>query len=305
MTTFQSAAIQAALGAEQPVTRFAPSPTGYLHLGHVAHMIYVWGVAEAVGGKVLLRIEDHDRGRCRPKYEQAILEDMEWLGFEPANTVGPNSPYRQSDSDAVYHAVLAHLREDYQVYRCVCTRKEIAEHSTLGDGGERCYSGHCRGRGDPEMADHGLRLVIDPGEEQFTDAFLGEQMQDPSHQCGDLLLRDRHDQWTYQFAVTVDDMRHGVHLIVRGEDLLASTGRQIRLAHMLGRAMPIAFAHHPLIKDVRGDKLSKKQSAPAVRDLRAQGQTAEEALGQAAFQVGLIERPRRVTADEAAHLVKG
>ncbi len=305
MTTFQPAAIRDALGTAQPVTRFAPSPTGYLHLGHVAHMIYVWGVAQAVGGKVLLRIEDHDRGRCRPEYEQAILEDIDWLGFEPANTVGPKSPYRQSDSDAVYHAALARLREDHQVYRCVCTRKEIAEHSPLGDGGERCYSGHCRNRDQPETTDHGLRVVIDPGEEPFTDAFLGEQMQHPSLQCGDLLLRDRHDQWTYQFAVTVDDMRHGINLIVRGEDLLASTGRQIRLAQMLGRAKPIAFAHHPLIKDVHGDKLSKKQSAPPVRDLRAQGQTPEEVLGQAAFQVGLLGEQRPIAPDESAHLVAG
>lgn len=303
MTTFQPATIKDALGTEQAVTRFAPSPTGYLHLGHVAHMTYVWGVAQAVGGKVLLRIEDHDRGRCRPEYEQAILEDMEWLGFEPANSVGPNSPYRQSDSDAVYHAALAHLREDHQVYRCVCTRREIAEHSPLSDGGERCYSGHCRNHDHGETADHGLRLVIDPGEEPFSDAFLGEQSQDPSGQCGDLLLRDRHNQWTYQFAVTVDDMRHGVNLIVRGEDLLASTGRQSRLAHMLRRAKPIAFAHHPLIKDAQGDKLSKKQSAPPVRDLRAQGQTAEEVLGQAAFQVGLLSKQRSITPSDAANLV--
>lgn len=305
MTTFQPAAIRAALGDEQPVSRFAPSPTGYLHLGHVAHMIYVWGVAQAVGGKVLLRIEDHDRGRCRPEYEQAILEDMAWLGFKPTNSVGPSSPYRQSDSDAVYHAALVRLREDHQVYRCVCTRREIAEHSPLGDGGERRYSGHCRDGNHPETADHGLRLVVDPGEEPFTDAFLGEQSQDPSRQCGDLMLRDRHDQWTYQFTVTVDDMRHGVNLVVRGEDLLASTGRQLRLAHMLGRAKPIAFAHHSLIKDAHGDKLSKKQSAPPVRELRARGLAAEEVLGQAAFQVGLIQESHAVAADETARLVKG
>lgn len=305
MTTFQPAAIRAALGDEQPVTRFAPSPTGYLHLGHVAHMIYVWGVAQAVGGKVLLRIEDHDRGRCRPEYEQAILEDMDWLGFESANSVRPTSPYRQSDSDAVYHAALARLREDHQVYRCVCTRREIAEHSPLSDSGERCYSGCCRGCDHPETADHGLRVVFGPGEEPFTDAFLGKQSQDPSRQCGDLLLRDRHDQWTYQFAVTVDDMRHGVNLVVRGEDLLASTGRQIRLAQMLGRAKPIGFAHHPLIKDAHGDKLSKKQSAPPVRELRGQGLCAEGVLGRAAFQAGLVGRPGPLCPAEAMGLVAG
>jgi len=303
MTALRPAAIRAVLGAEQPVTRFAPSPTGYLHLGHVAHMIYVWGVASAVGGKVLLRVEDHDRGRCRPGYEQAMLEDMEWLGFEPANAIGPTSPYRQSNSDAVYHAALARLREDHKVYRCVCTRKGIAEHSPLSDGGERCYSGHCRDRDHSETADHGLRLVIDPAEEAFSDPFLGEQSQDPSRQCGDLLLRDRHNQWTYQFAVTVDDMRHGVNLVVRGEDLLASTGRQIRLAQMLGRAKPIAFAHHPLIKDPQGDKLSKKQSAAPVRELRRQGLTAKDVLGRAVFEVGLLPQQRPMTAGDTRELV--
>lgn len=300
--------IRTQLGPEAPVTRFAPSPTGYLHLGHVAHMIYVWGVAAAVGGEVLLRIEDHDRGRCRPEYEQAIIEDMEWLGFEPHNQVGlPQvgiaSPYRQSDSGAVYGAALARLQERHHLYRCTCSRKDIAQRCAMGAGGERRYSGWCRGQEHSADVPHGVRAVIEPGEERFADAFLGEQTQDPSKQCGDLLLRDRHGQWTYQFAVTVDDMRHGVNLVVRGEDLLASAGRQIRLAHMLGRKNPILFAHHALISDEGGEKLSKKQAAPAVRELRAGGRQAEEVLGRAAFAVGLVAQDRPMGRDQAIALV--
>ena len=266
-------------------------------------MIYVWGVALAAGGKVLLRIEDHDRGRCRPEFERAIIEDMEWLGFEPHNSVGAKSPYRQSDSEAVYGAVLARLRDDHEVYRCTCTRKEIAEHSAMAEGGERLYSGWCRGRRHSEDSDHGVRVVIEPGEEQFLDTCLGEQSQEPARQCGDLLLRDRHGQWTYQFTVTVDDMRHGVNLIVRGEDLLPSTGRQMRLARMLGRKGPITFAHHPLITNEHGEKLSKKQAAPAVRELQQQGSSAAEVLGRAAFEVGLLEEQQPVTAAEARELL--
>jgi glutamyl-tRNA synthetase/glutamyl-Q tRNA(Asp) synthetase len=295
--------IRTQLGPEAAVTRFAPSPTGYLHLGHVAHMIYVWGVAAAVGGKVLLRIEDHDRGRCRREYEQAIIEDMEWLGFEPHNQVDGLSPYRQSDSEAVYGAALARLQELHEVYRCTCSRKDIAEHSVPGEGGERRYNGRCRGQERRADVPHGMRAVMEAGEERFVDAYLGEQAQDPARQCGDLLLRDRHGQWTYQFAVTVDDMRHGVNLVVRGEDLLASTGRQIRLARMLGRKNPVVFAHHPLITDQRGEKLSKKQAAPAVRELRAQGMPSEHVLGRAAFEGGLIAEQRPLGRDAATGLV--
>lgn len=309
MPPLAASTIRTQVGRETAVTRFAPSPTGYLHLGHVAHMIHVWGVAAAVGGRVLLRIEDHDRGRCRREYEQAIIEDMEWLGFEPHNQVGRHnqlstaSPYRQSDSEAVYGAALARLQELHEVYRCTCSRKDIAERSVLGEGGERRYDGWCRGQEHRADVPHGMRAVMEAGEERFVDAYLGEQAQDPARQCGDLLLRDRDGQWTYQFAVTVDDMRHGVNLVVRGEDLLASTGRQIRLSRMLGRKNPIVFAHHPLITDQRGEKLSKKQEAPAVRELRAQGMSAEQVLGRAAFEVGLIAEERPMGRDAATRLV--
>ncbi len=220
---------------QQPlVTRYAPSPTGRLHLGHAAHILYVWGLADLLGARVLLRIEDHDRQRCRAEYEAAILEDLDWLGFEPANTM--TADYRQSDSDAVYREALDRLRRGQNVYRCVCTRKDLAACCAASETGERIYAGRCRAANHPGNVPHGLRLEWGGGEESFEDGFLGPRSQDPARQCGDLLLKDRHGQWTYQFAVTVDDMRHGVNLIVRGEDLLDSTGRQIRLARLLGRA---------------------------------------------------------------------
>ena len=167
--------------ATQPlVTRYAPSPTGYLHLGHVAHMVYVWGIADALGAKVLLRMEDHDRERCRPEYEEAVLEDLDWLGLRTANSLEPKSDYRQSDCDAVYQETLDRLRQSNKVYRCTCTRKEIAAHSPMGEGGERCYSGHCRERDHPADVPHGLRVVLAPGVETFSNGLLGERSQNPA-----------------------------------------------------------------------------------------------------------------------------
>jgi glutamyl-tRNA synthetase/glutamyl-Q tRNA(Asp) synthetase len=141
------------------------------------------------------------------------------------------------------------------------------------------------------------------GIERFDDLRLGRQVQDPVLQCGDLLLRDRLGNWTYQFAVVVDDQRQGVDLVVRGEDLLDSTGRQIRLARMLGRETPPAFLHHPLILKRGGAKLSKADRDTSVRDLRAAGVARAELLGRAAAAVGLLAAPRPLSLDEALSLV--
>jgi glutamyl-Q tRNA(Asp) synthetase len=284
------------------LTRYAPSPTGELHLGHVAHLIWVWGVARRLGADVLLRMEDHDRGRCRPEYEQAIVEDLDWLGFRPANGLETPSPYRQSDNEAVYREALARLEARGLVYRCDCSRKRIAEESALGPGGEPVYSGRCRDRRVAEGAPHGLRVRIAPGVERFADARLGEKEQNPARQCGDLLVRDRLGQWTYQFAVVVDDLRHGIDWIVRGEDLLESTGRQIRLARLLGREQPARFLHHPLIVDEHGEKLSKRTHAAPIGKFRAAGASQEAVLGEAAFRVGLAASAGPLALDGALAL---
>jgi glutamyl-tRNA synthetase/glutamyl-Q tRNA(Asp) synthetase len=142
-----------------------------------------------------------------------------------------------------------------------------------------------------------------PGSERFDDLRLGPQEQEPARQCGDLLLRDRLGNWTYQFAVVVDDLCQGVDLVVRGEDLLDSTGRQIRLARMLGREAPPEFLHHPLILKPGGEKLSKAGRDTSVRDLRAAGATREELLGRAAAAVGLLPAPRPLALEAALDLI--
>jgi glutamyl-tRNA synthetase/glutamyl-Q tRNA(Asp) synthetase len=256
-----------------PVTRFAPSPTGYLHLGHVVNAIYVWGLARAAGGRVLLRIEDHDRLRCRPAYEAALLEDLDWLGFVPDE--GRHPPARQSDRPDSFEQALALLDRRGLVYACECSRQRI---------GGKPYDGRCRDRGLAREPGRGLRVCLD-----------GE----PS---GDLLVRDRDGHWTYQFAVTVDDTNQGVTLVVRGQDLEDSTGRQVALARLLGRFTPPAFVHHPLIVDETGRKLSKSARDTGVLELRAGGTSAEEVIGLAAAAVGLIGTPARLPAENVATL---
>jgi glutamyl-tRNA synthetase/glutamyl-Q tRNA(Asp) synthetase len=277
----------AALFSDPPVTRYAPSPTGYLHLGHVVNAIYTWGVARALGGRVILRLEDHDRIRCRLEYEIAILDDLDWLGFEPDE--GRHPVLRQSDAGDVYRDALHSLMRRHHVYSCECSRAEI--------GGER-YTGRCRERGLTAGQARGVRVLLGPDAVHGHDLLSGEIVQVPSEQCGDLLLKDRDGHWTYQFAVTVDDDRQSVTLVIRGADLLSSTGRQLLLARMLGRTRPLHFLHHPLIVDPHGEKLSKSAGDTGVRELRAQGTSPEDVIGRAAAAVGLIDRPRPLHASQ-------
>ena len=268
-----------------PLTRFAPAPTGWLHLGHVLNARYVWETARALGGRVLLRIEDHDRERCRREYEAGILDDLDWLGFRP--DVFPTAAFRvgrcegrQSDRDEIYRDAVDRLRAKGLVYACDCSRREIAE-ASAAPASELRYSGRCRNRGLPLADGIGWRARIEPGDEVFDDARLGPQAQAPWEQCGDVLIRDRHGNWTYQFAVTVDDWRQGIDLVIRGVDLLPSTGRQIRLARLLGRERPPVFLHHRLIMKSPDQKLSKSDRDTGVRDLRAAGWSAVRVLDAA------------------------
>ncbi|MDE3156492.1 MAG: hypothetical protein KGN76_15420 [Acidobacteriota bacterium] len=296
---------------DPPVSRFAPAPTGLLHLGHVVNALYVWGVTRAAGGRVRLRIEDHDRDRSRPAFEAAILDDLEWLGFLPdeppiaALRAGPCAAGRQSDRTAIYEAALDRLRRQGLVYACACSRAGITA-AGGGAGGELRYPGTCADRGLAEGPGLGLRVRLAPSVERFDDLRLGPQEQRPFEQCGDLLVRDRLGCWTYQFAAAVDDLDQGVTLVIRGEDLLASsTGRQIQLARLLGRKQPAAFLHHPLIMKSATQKLSKSDGGTGVRDLRASGRTAAEVIGLAAALVGLQNEPRPVTAADVGGLLFG
>ena len=262
------------------ITRFAPAPTGHLHLGHVVNAVHVWGAAHDRDGKVLLRIEDHDRQRSRPEYETSILEDLAWLGF-----VHDGAITRQSERDAVYRKALQPLIDRELVFGCTCSRADIAPEAGSREPGaensELRYPGTCREKDIPLTDGVGWRVRMDPGVERFFDELLGPQEQDPSRQCGDVLVRDRLGNWTYQFAVTVDDHLQKITDVIRGVDLLDSTGRQLRLAKLLGRPTPPRFRHHPLVMKSPTQKLSKSDGDTGVRELRTQGWTAAQVLEKA------------------------
>lgn len=261
-------------------SRFAPAPTGHLHLGHVVNAIYVWGLTRAMGGRVLLRIEDHDRQRSRPEFEAAILDDLRWLGFEADEPM-----VRQRERGAIYESALERLHAGGLVYACACSRSDIA--ASAGSGPELRYPGTCAGKGLADGPGMALRVRLEPTVEHFVDLRHGAQAQQPSAQCGDLLVRDRQGNWTYQFVATVDDEVQGVTLVIRGDDLLLSTGRQIQLARLLGRGDPPRFLHHPLVMKTPTQKLSKSDGERGVADLRARGWTPEQVVAHAAGLAGL------------------
>ncbi len=282
------------------LTRFAPAPTGALHLGHVANAIFVWGIARARGGRVLLRIEDHDRQRTRPELERALLDDLDWLGFEA--DVYPTAAYRrgacearQRERDPIYRAAVRTLADRGLVYGCRCSRREIEEAIGRSEDGstleqpfdELRYPGTCRDRALPLSDEVGWRLRVEPGLEYFVDGLQGPQEQEPAKQCGDFLLRDRLGNWTYQLAVVVDDWLQAIDLVIRGTDLLASTGRQLLLARLLERATPPTFMHHALVMKSAQQKLSKSDGDTGIAALRDAGWTAPQVIGHAATLVGL------------------
>ena len=268
----------------------------------------VWGETRARGGRVLLRIEDHDRQRSRTVFETAILDDLAWLGL------APDAPLvRQSERGDIYTRALDGLRARGLVYACSCSRSDVEQSNVVqplapadrgvkprttpgtglsdSSGAELRYPGTCRDRGLSEGSGIGLRVRLEASVEHFVDLRLGPQEQVPAEQCGDLLVRDRKGNWTYQFAATVDDYVQGITLVVRGVDLLASTGRQLQLARLLGRVEPPAFLHHALIMKSTDaasagsagplQKLSKSDGDTGIRELRARGWTPAEVVEHA------------------------
>jgi glutamyl-Q tRNA(Asp) synthetase len=277
-------------------TRFAPSPTGQLHLGHVAAMITVWGLAARCRAAVHVRIEDHDRVRCRPEHLTALRVDLEWLGFEP--TRGGHWS-QQTQHDERYREALGRLRDQNLIYACRCSRRDsVSETGTT----ERRYVGTCRDLHLPETSATCLRVRLPDDDVQFFDGRHGWQTQRPSTQCGDPVIRDRLGHWTYQFAVVVDDLCNNIDWVIRGDDLLPSTGRQILLARLLERRLPLAFYHHPLLFSADGTKLSKRDAAAPIQALREGGLSPSEVVGRAAHRAGLIPEPAPLSRSEVEGL---
>jgi glutamyl-tRNA synthetase/glutamyl-Q tRNA(Asp) synthetase len=274
----------------------------------VVNAIYVWGLARKYGGEVLLRIEDHDRQRSRPEYERHILDDLEWLGFLPdyfptdSFRSGP-CVSRQSDRHQVYARYAAALLEEGAVYGCLCSRRDHELLEALEKTASRPQGcpGSCDERGVAAAEGRAWRLRIPDVVESFDDLLMGPQ-RGPTSALGDIVVRDRRGNWTYQFAVVVDDLEQGIDLVVRGRDLLTSTGPQIYLGRRLGRPLPATFAHHLLVMKDAGQKLSKSDGDTGVRELARQGLSAADLIGRAAFRAGLAADVRPISASEVSAL---
>jgi len=275
-------------------TRFAPSPTGYLHLGHVLNAVFVWGIAGALEGEVVVRIEDHDRGRYRKEYEDAIIDDLKWLGFNFAEYSVQRDRFKRYEE---------FVEKSDEVYFCECTRKIIAEYQTKNHN-ELWYRGDCRDK-NISRNDSGLRMKISGEEVCFDDILLGKQCQVPSHQCGDVILKNRNGEWSYQMAVVCDDIDQNINLIIRGEDILDSTGRQIMLHQTFQNTVLPVFLHHPLLLEKDGKrKMSKRQKSESIRNERERNISAETIIGKACFKGNLIKSQRPVSAEELPYLFK-
>ncbi len=292
------------------LTRFAPAPTGLLHLGHVVNALFVWGLARRLGAGVLLRIEDHDAQRSRPAFETALLDDLDWLGFVPDRF--PTSAFRagrcesrQSDRHAVYDAAAARLRRAGRLYACACSRQEIAAHRCDPGTASTACPNHCQQRALPLDDQLTWRVHLDAGDETFVDLLQGVVTCATPEPSVDPAIRDRHGNWTYTFAVVVDDFDQDVTLVVRGDDLRHATPGQVQLARLLGRTRAPAFAHHALVMKSPTQKLSKADGDTGVADMRRQGWTPSRVIGRAAALAGLLPAERDVVAADAAGLLAG
>ncbi len=275
--------------------RFAPSPSGRLHLGNLLCALLSWLSARSRGGRYLLRIEDLDTARCKPAYAAALEEDLKWLGLdwdEGGSLEGPHGPYEQSRRTALYAAALETLRRQGLVYPCFCTRAQLhAASAPHREDGLTVYPGTCRGLTAAEIEERSkhrppaLRLRVPEETISFVDGHMGAVSEYLPAECGDFLLRRSDGLFAYQLAVVADDAAMGVTEVVRGADLLSSTPRQLLLYRLLGLTPP-EFYHFPLLLDARGRRLSKRDGALGLEALRAR-YAPEEVAGRLAYLAGL------------------
>ncbi len=263
--------------------RFAPSPTGIMHLGNVMCALLSWLSAKSKGGTWVLRIEDLDPDRSRRHFADRLMRDLEWLGL-----TWDEGPYFQSERHERYAAALERLCAMDLVYPCFCTRADImATQAPHESDGRIVYAGTCRARtyNKEDMERAALRLKVPDREIAFTDGHYGPQRVNLSRHCGDFIIRRKDGAWAYQLAVVVDDAEMGITEVVRGSDLLLSSPQQIYLAELLGYPLP-SFIHLPLLCNAQGQRLSKRDKSLDMESLRADF-TAEEIIGRLAFLTGL------------------
>jgi glutamyl-tRNA synthetase len=275
--------------------RFAPSPTGDLHLGSAASALLGWLFARSNKGAFVLRVEDIDTPRVRPGIELQQMEDLRWLGLdwdEGPDVGGPFGPYRQSERTDRYDAAIADLEKRGLVYPCDCSRAEIARVASAphpGDEGPR-YGGSCRQKTEADRKfkrPPALRLRVPDRRIEVDDRLQGTIAENVFDSVGDFVLRRGDGVYAYQLAVVVDDLAMGVTEVVRGADLLGSAARQALLFEILARRVPV-FAHHPMIVAADGSRLAKREASTSIRALREAGVAPATLVGSLARALGLV-----------------
>lgn len=279
--------------------RFAPSPSGRMHLGNIYTAVVSRLMARRDGGRWILRIEDIDPGRSRACFATAIEDDLRWLGLDwdegGTEGKGPAGPYVQSLRDRFYREAVDRLAGQGLLYRCHCTRADImATQAPHESDGRIVYHGRCRPSALPpftlDREGHGsVRLWVPDEDIEFVDHICGAQKVNLARHCGDFVVKRSDGAWAYQLAVVVDDALMGVNQVVRGEDLLLSTAQQLYLYRLLGYEPP-RFYHLPLVRNGEGVRLSKRDKSLSMEHLRAEN-TPEEVLGMVARMLGLGDRP--------------
>lgn len=287
------------------VGRFAPSPSGRMHLGNAFAALLAWLAVRAQDGKMILRLEDLDTARCKRSYCDQIERDLEWLGldWDEGGSQG-GAMYYQSQRGEFYAYYLERLQKKGLLYPCFCTRGELhAATAPHREDGTPLYAGTCRYLTEEQRRKRAalrrpairarvpaLRFVVEDG----VQGTYSEQL---DRDCGDFILRRSDGIYAYQLAVIVDDALMGVNQVVRGEDLLSSTPRQIWLQQELGFSRP-DYYHVPLLYGADGHRLSKRYSDLDLGRLQEMGKQPQEIVGQLAFWAGLLDRPEAISPTE-------
>lgn len=257
--------------------RFAPSPTGYIHLGNVWTAFLAWLQVRQQKGTLILRIEDIDEQRSKPEYTQALLEDLAWLGLdwdEGPGKGGPYGPYIQQERYSLYEKALQELQAKHLLYPCYCSRARLQAIGAPHEGEHRLYDGHCYGMPGEQRRQMdrkpSWRVHVPHVSVSFTDGSYGPFSDYLPRVCGDFVVRRADGLYAYQLAVAVDDGSMGITHVLRGRDLLSSTAQQIWLMEVLGYTPP-SYTHVPMLIDASGNRLSKRQQGITVRSLRDRG----------------------------------
>ena len=269
--------------------RFAPSPTGRMHLGNVFCALLSWLSAKSKGGEWLLRIEDIDPARSRQAYADQLMDDLGWLGLTWDGT-----PVYQSQRSDIYEHYYGQLCRQGLTYPCYCTRADLlATQAPHESDGRVVYKGTCRHlppRPDRQAA---TRLTVPDRLITFQDGHYGQQSVNLAREVGDFIIRRKDGAWAYQLAVVIDDALMGVTEVVRGRDLLLSSPQQTYIAQLLGFPSP-SFTHLPLLCNAAGQRLSKRDSSLDMASLR-QHHTPAEIIGRLAYMAGVQSEPASAT----------